>query len=174
MANYEPPTENLPIFDPTVFATEDVGLTKSEGDKRYLRFPNAQGEENLQAINVNGVATFNAAANFNQPITMTSATSADRTIQTTNLNINNETNTAVGIISGSASSIFYDNNVNSGTHNFYASNSSGIQSNPLNISSSSISANRPLVLTGGSSADRTLTTTNINVNNETNTAFGRI
>jgi len=174
MANYEPPTENLPIFDPTVFATEDVGLTKSEGDKRYLRFPNAQGEENLQAINVNGIATFNADSNFNQPITMTSATSADRTIQTTNLNINNETNTAVGIISGSASSIFYDNNVNSGTHNFYASNSSGIQSNPLNISSSSISANRPLVLTGGSSADRTLTTTNINVNNETNTAVGTI
>jgi len=174
MANYEPPTENLPIFDPTVFATEDVALTKSEGDKRYLRYPNAQGEENLQAINVNGISTFNAAANFNQPITMTSATAADRTIQTTNLNINNETNTAVGIISGSASSIFYDNNVNSGTHNFYASNSSGIQSNPLNISSSSISANRPLVLTGGSSADRTLTTTNINVNNETNTAVGTI
>ena len=49
------------------------------------RTRNAQGEENLQAINVNGIATFNAVANFNQPITMTSATAADRTIQTTNL-----------------------------------------------------------------------------------------
>lgn len=59
MATYNPPTENLPIFDPVVFLSGDEALTTNEADKRYLKFPSAQGTENLQAINVNGIAQFN-------------------------------------------------------------------------------------------------------------------
>jgi len=58
MANYTPPTENLPIFDSFVFLSGDIPLTQNQADKRYLRYPNAQGTENLQAINVGGNATF--------------------------------------------------------------------------------------------------------------------
>ena len=58
MADYTPPTENLPIFDPTVFLTGDEPLTYNTAVKKFLKYPNAQGTENLQAINVNGVATF--------------------------------------------------------------------------------------------------------------------
>jgi hypothetical protein len=58
MANYTPPTENLPIFDSAVFLIGDLPLTQNQADKRYLRYPNAQGTENLQAINVGGNATF--------------------------------------------------------------------------------------------------------------------
>jgi len=58
MANYTPPTENLPIFDSSVFLNGDLPLTQNQADKRYLKFPNAQGTENLQAINVGGNATF--------------------------------------------------------------------------------------------------------------------
>lgn len=59
MASYPPPTENLPIFDDIVF--RDLGdepLTFNDAKKYFLQFPNAQGTENLQAINVNDVATF--------------------------------------------------------------------------------------------------------------------
>ena len=59
MATYNPPTENLPIFDPVVFLSGDEALTTNEADKRYLKYPSAQGTENLQAINVNGIAQFN-------------------------------------------------------------------------------------------------------------------
>jgi len=64
MATYNPPTEDLAIFDPSVFAIADIPLTQAQADARYLRFPTAQGTENLAAINVNGVATFNSGVNF--------------------------------------------------------------------------------------------------------------
>jgi len=64
MASYQPPTENLPIFDPSVFMTGDEPLTYNEASKKFLKYPNAQGEENLQAINVNGLANFNSNINI--------------------------------------------------------------------------------------------------------------
>ena len=73
MATYAPPSniEDITIFNPAYFETGDQQLTQNEADKRYLRFPNAQGTENLQAINVTGVATLdntmivNGSSSFN-------------------------------------------------------------------------------------------------------------
>lgn len=59
MSSYNPPIENVSIFDTLLFTDDDTALTKSEADKFYLKYPNAQGTENLQAINVAGVSTFN-------------------------------------------------------------------------------------------------------------------
>lgn len=60
MASYDPPTENLPIFDPIVFTTGDEdSLTTKKGDLRYLRYPTAQGKETLLDVDVAGTATFN-------------------------------------------------------------------------------------------------------------------
>ena len=58
MASYFPPEKNLAIFDPSVFKHTTDALTIAEADTRYLRFPNAQGTENLSAINVYGNAHF--------------------------------------------------------------------------------------------------------------------
>ena len=80
MAEYEPPTETLPIFDPVVFSTGDEPLTYNIAVKKFLKYPSAQGTENLQAINVNGISTFNAAANFNEPIRMTNIANPKRQI----------------------------------------------------------------------------------------------
>jgi hypothetical protein len=64
MSSYNPPIENVPIFDSALFReANDETLTIAVADKRYLKYPNAQGTENLQAINVNGVATFNSNGN---------------------------------------------------------------------------------------------------------------
>ena len=59
MASYHPPTENLPIFDPSVFNAGDEPLTIANASLYFLKYPSAQGTEDLQAINVNGVAQFN-------------------------------------------------------------------------------------------------------------------
>jgi hypothetical protein len=64
MATYQPPTENLPIFDPSVFTSGDEVLTYNVALKNFLKYPNAQGTENLQAINVNGIAQFNTNVNI--------------------------------------------------------------------------------------------------------------
>ena len=65
MANYNPPLENLPIFDNSVFLSNETPVTIDYANKHYLKYPNAQGTENLQTINVAGVATFNNNAVVN-------------------------------------------------------------------------------------------------------------
>jgi hypothetical protein len=55
---YPPPSENLPIFDSSVFlTTSNVNLTPTSGLKYFLSFPNAQGTENLSVTNVYGTLT---------------------------------------------------------------------------------------------------------------------
>ncbi len=65
MAAYPPPTEDLPIFDDSVFTTADnASLTLATASQYFLRFPNAQGNENLQTTFTYGLATFNGGAEF--------------------------------------------------------------------------------------------------------------
>lgn len=54
MSGYEPPTEDLPIFDPTVFLTGDEPLTYNTAVKKFLKYPYAQGTENLLDVNITG------------------------------------------------------------------------------------------------------------------------
>ena len=72
MASYPPPTENLPIFNPVVFTTGDEPLTYNDAVKKFLKYPNAQGTENLKDIVVNGTALFNNTAEFNDVTTFDS------------------------------------------------------------------------------------------------------
>lgn len=61
MASYSQPTEDLPIFDPSVFTVSDLPLTQAQADTRYLRFPLAQGDETIPNLTVGGVSTLGAA-----------------------------------------------------------------------------------------------------------------
>jgi hypothetical protein len=70
MASYPPPNENLPIFNPINFISGGEGLTLAEGKKFFLQFPDAQGEENLETTNVDGILTANDQAFFNDKITL--------------------------------------------------------------------------------------------------------
>ena len=66
MASADPPRQDLPIFDPSVFIEQIDGLSQAEADLLYLKFPNAQGTENLQATNINGILTTNGGVVFSQ------------------------------------------------------------------------------------------------------------
>jgi hypothetical protein len=81
MSNYQPPTENVPVFNSELFETNNTPLTYETASKSFLKYPNAQGAENLQAINVNGVLTANSTSNFNKALTMSSTNQADRIIR---------------------------------------------------------------------------------------------
>ena len=65
MSAYNPPIRNLTIFDTLLFSDAQSNAF-GDLDLRYLKFPNAQGTENLQGVNVSGIATFNNDLRLNQ------------------------------------------------------------------------------------------------------------
>ena len=134
MANYNPPLENLPIFDNAMFIHADIPITQADADKRYLRFPNAQGTENLLTINVAGLASMLSGMDI-----------VDGT---------NKTN-----IDQSGANITIDNNVNNGTLIYKANNGAGVETSILSLNSTtgSLTTTGTTTLT---STDLTLTTTN--------------
>lgn len=57
MTEYNPPTEDLPEFNPLVFRSFTDALTFEDADLRYLRFPIAQGAETIPTLTVGGTLT---------------------------------------------------------------------------------------------------------------------
>lgn len=87
MSEYLPPNniEPISIFNPANFETLTDFLTIDYANKHYLKYPIAQGTENLQAINVGGIATFNGSAiilNGDSNIQQTSSTIANNLTET--------------------------------------------------------------------------------------------
>jgi hypothetical protein len=60
MSVYPPPTEIVPIFNPLDYLKPDDALTIDYANLHYLKFPIAQGTQNMQDTNVNGLLTANA------------------------------------------------------------------------------------------------------------------
>ena len=117
MTDYNPPTEDLPIFDKLVFLSGEEYITQNQADKRYLRYPNAQGTENLQAINVNGTATLNGLSYVNKNLTMNATNALDRQINTGYLNLIPITGGPVATgttLYQNTNVVYIDNNVNDG------------------------------------------------------------
>ena len=54
MSIYTPPSDNTPIFDDAFFSTGDLPLTYNQAVKKFLRYPIAQGTENLLNVNISG------------------------------------------------------------------------------------------------------------------------
>lgn len=66
MSEYLPPNniEPLSVFNPINFVNLTDSITQAFADKNYLKYPNAQGTENLQNINVGGDITIIGSGNF--------------------------------------------------------------------------------------------------------------
>lgn len=82
MSATNPPNPNVTTFNNLNWISGDTSLSQDTADKRYLRFPTAQGTENLATINVSG------AAAFNNEIVQTGATNAITQDITTNTDLN--------------------------------------------------------------------------------------
>jgi hypothetical protein len=65
MSTNTPPNPNVDTFNTLYWKTGSGQLTIEEADLRYLKFPVAQGTENLQTTNVNGILTANAGIKTN-------------------------------------------------------------------------------------------------------------
>jgi len=133
--SYRPPTENLPIFDATVFLINTSPLTYETALQNFLAYPNAQGTENLKTTNIAGVLTcannsiFNAPIAVNSNITLQagasppkSITFSDGTVQTT----------AGGLVpSGVVAGSYTNTNITVNTNGIITSASSG--ATPTNV-----------------------------------------
>lgn len=58
MSTSAPPEPNVNLFNNAYWQTSDEFVTIDYANKHYLKYPIAQGKETLQAVDVNGVATF--------------------------------------------------------------------------------------------------------------------
>lgn len=69
MASYPPPTENVPIFDTSLFINPaNVSLTPDSGTSYFLKYPVAQGNNILQSVVVSGSLQTDGVATFNDNI----------------------------------------------------------------------------------------------------------
>ena len=117
---YRPPSENLAIFDPSVFLSQDQPLTYDIIANNFLQFPNGQGTETIPSLIVPGTSTLG--------VTNASTLNLSQT-----LNIANGLNTSTIDMDGSDNLIF-DNNVNSGGIVFKSNNSAGSEQTILSLS----------------------------------------
>ena len=152
MATYDPPLENLPIFDASVFVIENVPLTYTQALGSFLSYPVAQGTEDLSIINVNGLATFNAQINSNNGISLSNGiitntlnqsdwTGSIKTqLSTQNLThyINMSDSSATGQGNPQKSTLIY---ANPSTGNLTASTFTGVSSSSSSISLTSDDTN---------------------------------
>jgi hypothetical protein len=83
MSVNNPPSPNVSTFNNLYWITADLSLTQAAGDLRYLKFPVAQGTENLQAINVNGLASFLSSSPPTSTATQPAATDSSTKMPTT-------------------------------------------------------------------------------------------
>jgi hypothetical protein len=132
MSIYSPPTQNVAIFDTELFKSSDNTITQGEADKRYLRFPVAQGTETLQTVNVNGVATFNnnivQVGNFNIQQPTLAITATENSLKRTTIATSSaSTSTATLTITNASNSIGVYPNLPTGSFNpIVQSNDRGI------------------------------------------------
>lgn len=115
MADYTPPTENLPIFDKLVFLSGDNYITQSQADKRYLKYPNAQGTEYLQAIVVNGTATMNSLLTMSNLTSSTNRKISSSYYVISDSSINGSINSTAQIYSQGANTYIQNDVFNSTT-----------------------------------------------------------
>ena len=106
MATYPPPQGNPAQFDSALFTTNDDFLTIEEANGRYLKFPFAQGAENLQQTTINGVLNANSTATFNDIVTIADGSNVS-TIEQTALTLDIENIVPSGTINIAADNISF-------------------------------------------------------------------
>jgi hypothetical protein len=134
---YNPPLEQLAIFDPSVFIYDQTALTQQSALTNFLAFPTAQGTETFGDLISNGTATlnttiqsgtatFNGLSNFNNRATFTTSTFNNQADFNSIVNLNSTANINTANISNTLSLL---NGANSSLIDMDASNNFVINNN---------------------------------------------
>lgn len=94
MTSYNPPLENLPIFDSSVFNNVEEPLTTSSAGTQFLKYPIAQGTETLSDIIVLGTSNFSGTETHNGQIIANNVITQNNAIL--NINQTDHTNNNLG------------------------------------------------------------------------------
>jgi len=118
MATAQPPTENLPIFNPSVFYSSDSsGLTIDQANALYVHYPYAQGTVNFPDIEVSNNAL------VDNDLTITGLTTSGDIISENSLIVSGDTTLGMGAVSDPAN--ITNANLNT-TYTYIASSISGL------------------------------------------------
>lgn len=141
MAQYTPPSENVPIFDSSLFNTGDEYLTFNIASTKFLRYPLAQGTETLLTTNINGDLTC-LAVNMGGRLIMNGSTDLDRIIRGCYYQIADNTTPfdSNKQMYSNGTNVVFDNNTQGGGYIFATEDVGGGQSLPLSISSVSLTS----------------------------------
>jgi hypothetical protein len=155
MASYNPPTESLSQFNSEVFhaVSGSSGLTISQGDLRYLRFPLGQGGETLPSVSITGTANIGGATTMSGSASVSGTTTMSDTITL------NKATGSQSVVCSAPSGLAFSTNVNTAPITFSCQSSSGTYNNILQIQAS----NNPRVnmnITDLILADKTSSTQN--------------
>jgi len=192
MADYPPPTDNVPIFDASNFITSEFGLTEAQIASKFLRYPTGQGTETLSALITGSITAPNemniimpntAATNVlnvgvvSRPISgqIHHYSDGDNCVSGAGVHINN------GINNASATNIANGTTTTGGVNIMTGATSTGIVSIGMNTTTTNMlgTVNINSTSSTNTSIGNTGTTTmngsavNINTLNGTNTTIGK-
>lgn len=124
-------------------------------------------ESTTLVVKANGIG-------MSEGLTMSSSSVGKRKINTSTVNVLDDTNGSfvVGSINSNSNNVLY-NSLSSGNSHSFTLQRGGISSTALTISDNISSAN-PIVMSGSTTASRTITNTNYKITNETNAEKGYI
>lgn len=146
MANYLPPTENLPTFNPEVFSQNDEPLTIEEGTKYFITYPTSQPSVNLQQTTINGVLT------ANKNINLTGTTDLDRSISSTYYRLLDTFNPPIslGKLYAVSQDVILDCDGDESSFTINCKDGGGTKIYVFGVNSTEVNSNLNLRITGGS------------------------
>jgi hypothetical protein len=141
MSEYNPPNnvEELSVFNTANFIIDTAVLTTGQLDGLYLKYPTAQGTENLLDVFVDGDAVFNSSATFNGGLTINSALQA---------NAFYVVSSALAIEPVGNYLRFINNNATNTGFNFYIPNAVGVNPNIMTMTNGGVQINNNVQLNG--------------------------
>jgi len=153
-----------PIFNVSDWIYPDITLTIAVANSLYLK---KAGDSASGIINFNSGLTCAGTCQISCNVLLNGALASNRQITASYLNLNDITNNAsvLQVYPTSTGVVYYDNNFNSGSHQFAVNNSSGTQSIPFSLNSTGviISTNNPLSASSSFTVADATTTNQFNV-----------
>jgi hypothetical protein len=144
---------SLPSSTPTISSLRN-GISQTQADKRYLKFPTAQGDEILQGVTANGISIFNNSAVMNSFISFKD-------------NLAPFTNNTTAYKSGN-NLVLQGQNNNSGL--VIINKDAGNNENSLTVNSSLATIFRPLRMNNNDPTQRSIMTSYLQLTDITNPA----
>jgi hypothetical protein len=174
MSAYDPPSENIGVFNSSLFTSTSENITQSYADTHYLKYPTAQSAtETIPSLVVSNNLTTNNTATLNSLTVSNDATINSLTLGKGTINHTPSYNTALGVsalLNNSTSALFPTFGNNNTAIGYFSLKSNTTGNNNTAVGSNSLTAS-----TGNNTSHNTALGSNAgsdNISGSSNTFVG--